>query len=322
MEEENNVQETEQELEATEETQEVKKEVKLPNQNPYHKNRGEDDDETKAFLSGKLSKYHQEQRDKKANTATEQKDTDASEETADSTDTKATPIAERPVTAEDKVFKKRYDDLKRHYDSTISKHKDELRQLRTQLESSTKQFVPPKSKTELDEWRKEYPDVYEMIETIAMNKADSRAKEVEEKYQFLQSQQEQIAREKAEVELLKLHPDFNELRQKEEFHEWAGKQDPVIQSWLYENTSNASLAARALDLYKMDAGISKLNKQEKADIKKEAAKAVTKTKKSTDTDMPKKKVWTIGEISKLKPHEYEKYEKDIDLARLEGRITQ
>jgi len=322
MEEENNVQETEQELEATEETQEVKKEVKLPNQNPYHKNRGEDDDETKAFLSGKLSKYHQEQRDKKANTATEQKDTDASEETADSTDTKATPIAERPVTAEDKVFKKRYDDLKRHYDSTISKHKDELRQLRTQLESSTKQFVPPKSTNELDQWRKEYPDVYEMIETIAMNKADSRAKEVEEKYQFLQSQQEQIAREKAEVELLKLHPDFNELRQKEEFHEWAGKQDPVIQSWLYENTSNASLAARALDLYKMDAGISKLNKQEKADIKKEAAKAVTKTKKSTDTDMPKKKVWTIGEISKLKPHEYEKYEKDIDLARLEGRITQ
>jgi len=111
-----------------------------------------------------------------------------------------------------------------------------------------------------------------------LNKADSRAKEVEEKYQFLQSQQEQIAREKAEVELLKLHPDFNDIRQKEEFHEWAGKQDPVIQSWLYENTSNASLAARALDLYKMDAGISKLNKQEKADVKKEAAKAVTKTK--------------------------------------------
>jgi len=321
MEEENNVQETEQ-SEAIEDTQEVKKEVKLANENPYHKNYGDDDDETKAFLSGKLSKYHQEQREKKANAATEQKDTDTSEETADSTDTKATPIAERPANAEDKVFKKRYDDLKRHYDSTISKHKDELRQLRTQLESSTKQFVAPKSKTELDQWRKEYPDVYEMIETIAMNKADSRAKEVEEKYQFLQSQQEQIAREKAEVELLKLHPDFNDIRQKEEFHEWAGKQDPVIQSWLYENTSNASLAARALDLYKMDAGISKLNRQEKADVKKEAAKAITKTKKSTDSDMPKKKVWTISEISKLKPYEYEKYEKEIDLARLEGRIEQ
>lgn len=322
MEEENKVQETEQEVEATEEKQEVKKEVKLKDSNPYHKDYGDDDDETKAFLSGKLSKYHQEQRENKANAATEQKDTDASEETADSTDTKATPIAERPVNAEDKVFKKRYDDLKRHYDSTIQKHKDELRSLRTQLESSTKEFVPPKSQEELEKWRREYPDVYGMIETIAMTKADSRAKEVEEKYQYLQSQQEQIAREKAEVELLKLHPDFNDIRQKEEFHEWANRQDPVIQSWLYENTSNASLAARALDLYKMDAGISKLNKQEKADVKKEAAKAVTKTKKSADSDMPVKKVWTIDEISKLKPHQYEKYEKEIDQARLEGRIKQ
>ena len=72
----------------------------------------------------------------------------------------------------------------------------------------------------------------------------------------------------------------------------------------------------------MDAGVSKLNKQEKADVKKEAAKAITKTKKSTDSDMPNKKIWTIAEISKLKPHQYEKYEKEIDLARLEGRIKQ
>ena len=52
-------------------------------------------------------------------------------------DQKATPIAERPAKAEDRVFKKRYDDLKKHYDSTINKHKDELQSLRTQLESST-----------------------------------------------------------------------------------------------------------------------------------------------------------------------------------------
>jgi hypothetical protein len=65
-----------------------------------------------------------------------------------------------------------------------------------------------------------------------------------------------------------------------------------------------------------------LNKKEKADVKKEAAKAITKTKKSTETDIPKKKVWTTSEISKMKPHEFEKFEKEIDLARLEGRIEQ
>jgi hypothetical protein len=44
--------------------------------------------------------------------------------------------------------------------------------------------------------------------------------------------------------------------------------------------------------------------------------------KWTESDIPKKKVWTTSEISKLKAHEFEKFEKEIDLARLEGRIEQ
>ncbi len=210
--------------------------------------------------------------------------------------------------------------MKRHYDSTLGKHKDEVRTLRTQLEQSTKQFVPPKSKEELESWRKEYPDVYEMVETIAMNKADSRAKEMETKYQNLQVQQEQINREKAEVELLKMHPDYKDIRSKDEFHEWATKQDPAIQGWLYENTSNASLAGRAIDLYKMDKGISKLSKKQESAVKKEAAKAITKTAKATETELPKKKVWSNAEISKMSVNEYEKYEEEIDKAVREGRI--
>ena len=296
--------------------------VKMPEANPYSKAKNIDDAETEAFAKGELTKFHREQREKEAEAATEQKDTDASEETAEKLEVKATPIAERPAKAEDRVFKKRYDDLKKHYDSTINKHKEEVVSLRSQLESSTNQFVPPKSKEELEAWRKEYPDVYDMVETIAMNKATTRTAEIEDKYKNLQLQQEQIAKEKAEVELLKLHPDFNEIRHKEEFHNWANNQDPTIQGWLYENTSNAKLAARAIDLFKMDNGDTKLTKREEKDVKKEAARAISKTRKSTESDIPKKKVWTISEISKLKSHEFEKHEKDIDLARLEGRIEQ
>ena len=311
-------------MEKEKETLEVseEKKVKMPNANPYNKVRQEDDPETEAFAKGELTKFHAEQREKEAEAATEQKDPDASEETADKSEQKATPIAERPVKAEDRAFKKRYDDLKKHYDSTINKHKDELHSLRAQLESSTKQFVPPKSKDELEAWRKEYPDVYDMVETIAINKATTQTADLENKYKDLQLQQEQIAKEKAEVELLKLHPDFNDIRSKDDFHEWAANQDPTIQGWLYENTSNAKLAARAIDLYKMDNGQSTLTKKEEKDVKKEAAKAISKTKKATDSDVPKKKVWTTSEISKLKPHQFEKFEKEIDLARLEGRIEQ
>ena len=310
-------------VEVSKETVETKEETKTekpklfkkPKVNMYKKHQDDDDPEVEAFAKGELEKFQRE----KAETATVQKDTEASKEIA-SSDDEATPSTERPENAEERVFKKRYGDLKRHYDSTLGKHKDEVRTLRTQLEQSSKQFVPPKSKDELEAWRKEYPDVYEMVETIAMTKADTRAKEMEDKYQNLQVQQEQISREKAEVELLKAHPDFQDIRSKDEFHEWAAKQDPVIQGWLYENTANASLAGRAIDLYKMDKGVSKLSKKQETAVKNEAAKAITKTAKATEVEMPKKKVWSNTEISKMNVREYAKHEKEIDKAIQEGRI--
>ena len=302
---------TSKEVEAPKEKLFKKPKVKL-----YSKHRDEDDAETEAFARGELAKFNREQ----AETATVQKDTDASGEIANS-DGKATPSTDRPENAEDRVFKKRYDDLKRHYDSTLGKHKDEVRTLRTQLEQSANKIVPPKSKEELEAWKKEYPDVYQMVETIAINKADTRAKEIETKYQNLQAQQEQLAQEKAEVELLKLHPDFQEIRQKDDFHEWASNQDRVIQDWLYENRANAQLAGRAIDLYKMDKGIGKYSNKQEKDIKKEAAKAVSKTRKAESTEGAKpKKIWSNAEISKMSVNEYEKYEEEIDKAVREGRI--
>ena len=257
--------------------------------------------------------YRRDLDDKDTDTATEQQDTQEKE---------ATP-EERPVTAEEKAFKKRYDDLKRHYDKTLNKHKSEVTNLKTQLEQSTNQMLPPTDPNDLAEWKKKYPDVYDIIETISLTKADERAKKLEEKYQFLQEQQTQIAKEKAEVELLKRHPDFQEIRATDNFHEWAQKQDPTIQGWLYENADNADLAARAIDLYKMDAGITtKKEKSATKNVKKEAAKAVTSTKKGNQINVTEKKIWSVEEISKLKPFEFDKYEKDIMEARREGRIKQ
>tara|TARA_R100001377_G_scaffold22707_2_gene12188 strand:+ start:8766 stop:9653 length:888 start_codon:yes stop_codon:yes gene_type:complete len=243
-------------------------------------------------------------------------DTVAATETQDTQ--KATP-EERPVTAEEKAFKKRYDDLKRHYDKTLSKHKNEVTSLRTQVEQSANKLLPPKDPAELAEWKTQYPDVYEVIETISLKQADARTKQLEDKFQNLQTQQIEIAKEKAEIKLLKKHPDFQEIRATDQFHEWAQVQDPTIQGWLYDNTDNADLAARAIDLYKMDSGIVSNNKSKSSDIKKEAAKAVTSTKKGNQV-ITEKKIWSVDEISRLKPSQFEKHEKEIMLARREGRI--
>ena len=228
----------------------------------------------------------------------------------------ATPKEERPVNAEEKVFKKRYDDLKRHYDSTVNKHKDDIEKLRLQLQENADKINLPKTKEEVDAWRQKYPDVYDIIETIAYTKADEKAKKVESNLKELESQQMAVQKDKAEVELSKLHPDFSEIREDDKFHEWVSKQDSTIQGWLYENTTNAKLAARAIDLYKMDTGYGK----KKTAKSLEASKSVTSTSKR-EVDTSNKKVWKISEIAKLRPQQFAKYEKDIDLARKEGRIV-
>jgi uncharacterized protein YutD len=246
--------------------------------------------------------------------ATVDKDT---EETSE-----ATPEEQRPASAEEKVFKKRYDDLKRHHDSTIGKHKDELLRLKKQVEEATKKaYLPQMSKEELDDWRKENPEMYDVMKTLAYEEADEKSKAVESKLEEIKNAQLNLAREKAEVELLKLHPDFYEIKSSDEFHQWAEEQDDMIKNWLYNNFDNAKLAARAIDLYKMDAGLSKKAKVSSAEAKAEAAKAVTRTRVGDENKIKDKKVWSLKEISKLKPHEFDKLESEIDLAKREGRIT-
>ena len=254
------------------------------------------------------NKYKQELGKEDSETATIPTDTSLEE---------ATPNEERPVNAEDKVFKKRYDDLKRHYDSTLTKHKDEVVQLKSQLEN--KEIIPPKSAQELETWKLKYPDVYDIMKSVAMTESKEQAKTVENKLQHLEQAQTDLSKEKAELELLKIHPDFKDIRKTEDFHEWAKNQDQTIQSWLYDNTSNHTQCARAIDLYKMDKGFNATKKSNK-DVNAEAAKAVTTTRKDTGKDINAKKIWSVGEITKLKPAQYLKVEKDIDLARREGRI--
>lgn len=235
---------------------------------------------------------------------------------------KATPEEQRPAGAEDRVFKKRYDDLKRHHDSTISKHKDELLRLKKQVEEATKKaYLPQMSKEELDDWRKDNPEMYDVMKTLAYEEADEKSKAIESKLEEIKNAQLNLARDKAEVELLRLHPDFNEIKADDDFHQWAEEQDSMIKDWLYNNFDNAKLAARAIDLYKMDRGLSKKAKVSSEEAKMEAAKAITKTRVGDDNKVKDKKVWSLKEISKLKPHEFDKLESEIDLAKREGRIT-
>ena len=242
-------------------------------------------------------------------------ETTATEESKEELDEEK-PKEDRPVGVEDAVFKKRYDDLKRHYDETISKHKDEVLKLKKEKELVASKPIF-KSKEELEEWRKDYPDMYDSVMQLTTEATIKAKQDMEEELLQIKKQQSSLARDRAEVELAKKHPDFKDIRESSDFHDWASVQDSTVQSWLYDNSDNPKSAARAIDLYKYDRGLS--DKKVKYDAKKEAAKTVSKTKVSeTPTE---KKQWTWEAIKKMKPETYAKFEEDIDKAHREGRIV-
>jgi hypothetical protein len=163
--------------------------------------------------------------------------------------------------AEESTFKKRYGDLRRHMQRTQEENNRQLRLLQDQVESLTrKQVKLPKSDQELDAWAKKYPDVAKIVETIATKKAMEARGEVDQRLKRVEELETKIAREKAEKELARLHPDFDELRQDKAFHQWVSQQPKWIQSALYDNDTDFLGASKAIDLYKAENGRKKRTK--------------------------------------------------------------
>ena len=211
---------------------------------------------------------------------------------------------EKPKNAEEKTFKKRYGDLRRHSQEKEREFQKQLDDLKVQLEKATKKEIKlPKSEAEIEEWAKEYPDVAGIVETIAIKKAKEQSDALEKRIKEIDELNAKTTKDRAEVELLKIHPDFADIRESDDFHEWADEQPKWVQDALYENSEDARSAARAIDLYKSDRNISK---KEKVDSSKEAAKAVsTKTQKTVPDAESKNSMIRESDIQKMTADEYE-----------------
>ena len=179
-----------------------------------------------------------------------------------------------PATPEEKTFKKRYGDLRRHSQKQQEDYENKLAALKTQLTAATNQQIKlPKSEEELTDWAEKYPDVAAIVETIALKKAKEQSQDLEDKVQKINELQESANRDKAEAQLMQLHPDFEEIRGSDDFHEWAEEQPSWVQNSLYENDTDAYSAARAIDLYKADRNLTGKTKA-KSTNNEDAAKSV------------------------------------------------
>jgi len=231
----------------------------------------------KAFMNKRST---HEERIKKDEEELEALKKQAQGETEEPVTEEKTEDEEEPKNAEEKTFKKRYGDLRRHSQEKEREFQKQLDDLKGQLEKSTKKEIKlPKTEAEIDEWSKEYPDVAKIVETIAIKKARETSADLENEIKKINEMSAEAQKDKAEAELMKIHPDFSEIRDSDEFHNWADEQPKWVQDALYENDNDAKSAARAIDLYKADKGISaktksKSNKSAATEVKAKAEKSV------------------------------------------------
>ena len=241
------------------------------------------------------------------------------EEQNSSPATKKEQEEEEPTNAEEKTFKKRYGDLRRHTQKIETEFKSQIDALKQQLEAATKKEIRlPKSEAELNAWAEQYPDVYKIVETIAIKKAKEQSQSLEERMKKVDEMEHAAKRSKAEAELMAAHPDFDKIRDDDHFHDWVEQQPDWVQKALYENDNDARAAARAIDLYKADKGIAKAKK---ADPKAAAMAVDTRRGRTTPAVEDTDGVFYESQINKMSDREFEAKMEDIEKARRAGKIV-
>jgi len=226
-------------------------------------------------------------------------------------------VEKEPDHPEEKTFKKRYGDLRRHLQKKEDEHRKELMTVREQISSLTKTQVRlPKTDEEIDDWANKYPDVAKVVETIATKKARENSKQIEEKLAYLSEKEQRVNRKEAETELGKRHPDYDDLRSNPGFHEWAERQPKMIQQALYDNEDDFEAASKAIDLFKLERERDSVDRSSP----KEAAKSVsTRRRTSEPNDQPKTK-WSESRVRKLSDKQWDRFQEEIEDAMRSGNF--
>ena len=290
-------------------TEEVITENQEPKANPYNAKKDWHNVEDKPFVSSNSLFFD-------TNATTEHDESDAIE--AEKQEIEA--VKDKPYKQPN--YKKRYDDLKTHYDSRLNEFKAREQELLDEAVKNRPDYRAPKSAEELERFKNEYPDVMAVVETVAHLESESKTKVLEERLSALQDRENELVRKDAETNLREKHPDFDEIRNSDDFQEWANLQPESIKDWIFNNPDDATLASRALDLFKKDIGLEvPQGIQPKSNSKQTQQSAADMiSTKTTSVNPNQQRVWSEREISAMSVAEFDKYESEISDAMQEGRI--
>lgn len=221
---------------------------------------------------------------------------------------------DKDLTREEKTYKKRYDDLRRHQNKLV----EQVKTLEAQV-SDPSSFAAPTTEAELEAWKEKYPDVANIVSTLAKKEAQAMYNAADERLSRLDEIAEQADRAKAEAEIRAIHSDFDELKDSEVFHDWVDVQPKWVKDALYVNSDDPASVARVIDLYKADNNI--VNKGKKASAKRAATAIVTKKgRTAVDADESNGRI-TESDVNKMSTVEYEKRSDEIMEAIRGGRFV-
>jgi hypothetical protein len=241
---------------------------------------------------------------------------EAVEEESPETKETDTEVEEATLSAEERSFKKRYGDLRRHMQEKEKEWNDKFETFEKRMQKES--IIPPKSDEDIEQWAKEYPDVAGIVETIAAKKAQEMFNKADVRLQELDKAQSEAERLKAENAIRKSHEDFDDLRSSDEFHNWVEEQPKWVQDALYENSDDPASVVRVIDLYKGDKGLTKTAKKAKA---KDAASTVTRrTKTSVDVD-DANDVIRESDVAKMSDRDFEAKADEINKAIRSGKFV-
>jgi chromosome segregation ATPase len=220
---------------------------------------------------------------------------------------------EEQLNAEEKTFKKRYGDLRRHMSEKEKEWEEKFESLKNQTQKT--QVIPPKSDEDIEAWASKYPDVAGIVETIAQKKAQELFSKAEKRLQEFDEVQYEAVRTKAETQIRKAHEDFDELRASDAFHDWAEEQPKWVKDALYENADDPASVVRVIDLYKVDKGMTPSARKEST---KNAAKTVkTSSAPRVDPSEGGRKI-RESEVAKMSDKEFEERWDEIQKAQRNG----
>ncbi len=236
------------------------------------------------------------------------------EETSEETEAQEDNDSE--LNAEEKSFKKRYGDIRKH----LASKEKEWQEKFDALENKSKRegIVPPKSDEDIEKWASEYPDVAGIVETIAAKKAQEMFNKAESRLQELDEAHSEAQRIKSENVIRKSHEDFDELRQSDQFHNWADEQPKWVKDALYENMDDPASVVRVIDLFKIDNGMTLAAKKQS---KKAAASTVAKgTRTSLDAKGVQGQI-KESDVARMSSKEFEEMQDKINESMRNGKFV-